>query len=101
MIRKLLTVGACAAAMAVVLCGSAQAQVRALSDRDAAVYAAAFRAASQGDFDAAERDSAGATDKSLIGYLQFQKLTWRGARATYDELKGWLAKYADLPVADR
>ncbi|HEY5412995.1 MAG TPA: lytic transglycosylase domain-containing protein, partial [Caulobacteraceae bacterium] len=94
-------VGACAAAMAVVLCGSAQAQVRALSDRDAAVYAAAFRAASQGDFDAAERDSAVATDKSLVGYLQFQKLTWRGARATYDELKGWLAKYADLPVADR
>ena len=101
LIRRLLTLSASAAALAVVLCGSAQAQVRALSDRDAAVYAAAFRAASQGDFDAAERDSTAATDKSLVGYLQFQRLTWRGARATYDELKDWLAKYADLPVADR
>jgi soluble lytic murein transglycosylase-like protein len=100
-IRRLLTLGACAAAMAAALCGSAQAQVRALSDRDAIVYSAAFRAASQGDFDTADRESALAQDKSLVGYLQFQKLVWRGARASYDELKDWLSRYADLPGADR
>ena len=42
MIRKLLVLGACAAAMAASLCGSAEAQVRALSDQDAAIYASAF-----------------------------------------------------------
>ena len=88
-------------ALAAALGGSAQAQVRALSDQDAAIYAAAFRAASQGDFDAAERDSAAANDKSLVGYLRFQKLVSRGVRASYDDLKDWLAQYADLPVADR
>ena len=101
MIRKLFTLGACAAALAAALCGTAEAQVRALSDRDAQVYAAAFRAASQGDFEAAERDGAATTDKSLVGYLQFQKLVWRGARASYDDLKDWLSHYADLPGADR
>ena len=87
--------------MAATLGASAEAQVRALSDRDAAAYAAAFRAASQGDFDTAQRDGDAAQDKTLVGYLQFQRLVSRGARASYDELKDWLAQYADLPVADR
>ena len=101
LIRKLLTLGVCAAALAATFCGSAEAQVRALSDQDAAIYAAAFRAASQGDFDTAEREGSVARDKSLVGYLQFQKLVWRGARASYDDLKLWLSHYADLPGADR
>ncbi len=87
--------------MAATLGASAEAQVRALSDRDAAAYAAAFRAASQGDFDTAQRDGDAAQDKTLVGYLQFQRLVSRGARASYDDLKDWLAQYADLPVADR
>ena len=101
MIRKLLTLGVCAAALAATFCGSAEAQVRALSDQDAAIYSSAFRAASQGDFDTAERESAVVRDKSLVGYLQFQKLVWRGARASYDDLKDWLSHYAELPGADR
>ena len=101
MIRKFLTLGVCAAALAAALGGSAEAQVRALSDRDAAIYAAAFRAASQGEYDTAERDGAQASDKSLVGYLRFQRLLSRGVRASYDDLKDWLAQYADLPVADR
>ena len=101
LIRKLLTLGACAAALIAATCGSADAQVRALSDQDAAIYASAFRAASQGDFDTAEREGAEARDKSLVGYLQFQKLVWRGARASYDDLKDWLSRYADLPGAER
>ena len=101
LIRRLLALGACAAALAAALGGSADAQVRALSDRDAAVYSAAFNAASQGDFDTAEREGAIAQDKSLVGYIQFQKLVWRGARASYDDLKDWLSHYADLPGAER
>ena len=101
MFRKLLTLGVCAAALAAVLGGTAEAQVRALSDRDAALYASAFRAASQGEYETAERDGAQASDKSLFGYLRFQRLISRGVRASYDDLKTWLDQYADLPVADR
>jgi soluble lytic murein transglycosylase-like protein len=90
--------GGCATLLA---SGADAAQVKALSDRDAAAYASAFRSAAQGDFAGAERAAADVSDKSLIGYLQFEKLTWREAGASYAALKGWLTKYADLPGADR
>lgn len=82
--------------------GQAQAaSVKALSEPDARAYATAFKAASQGDFVTAEKASADVTDKSLLGYLQLQKLMWRDTTASFAALKSWLAKYADLPGADR
>ncbi len=93
--------------MALALCvtaassGGASAAVKALTDADAGAYSAAFQAASKGDFDAANEAADHVSDKSLLGYLQLQKLTWRGATATYSELKSWLGKYADLPGASR
>jgi soluble lytic murein transglycosylase-like protein len=94
--------GACAASWAALSIAPASAQtIRLLSDEDAAAYAQAFQAASQGDFDDAEHAAAAASDKSLVGYLEFQRLMWRGTVATYDDLKSWLANYADLPGADR
>ncbi len=99
--RKIGALVALAGCCAALMVGAAQAApVKALSDQDAAVYASAFHAASQGDFANAEKAAAEASDKSLLGYLQFQKLT-REAGAPYAALKGWLAKYADLPGADR
>jgi soluble lytic murein transglycosylase len=77
------------------------ATVKALSDQDATAYASAFKAAAQGDFVTAEKATTEVSDKSLVGYLQFQKLMWRDTTASFVQLKGWLAKYADLPGADR
>ncbi len=96
-----------AALIALALCataassGGASAAVKALTDADAGAYSTAFQAASKGDFDTAGEAAGHVSDKSLLGYLQFQKLIWRGGEATYAELKGWLAKYADLPGAGR
>ena len=100
--RGALLLSACAAAWAALVGAPANAQaIKLLSDEDAAAYAQAFQAASLGAFDDAERDVADVSDRSLVGYLEFQRLMRPGAAASYDDLKGWLANYADLPGADR
>lgn len=98
---RLVALGACVAGWASLPGASAHAQIKALTDEDAVAYSQAFQAAGQGDFDSAEIDAAQANDKSLVGYIELQRLLWRGATATYDDLKAWLARYADLPGADR
>ena len=80
---------------------SRAAGVNALTADDAAAYSSAFQSASKGDFDAADKAAAQVSDKSLLGYLQFQKLIWPAAKATYGELTAWLKTYADLPGASR
>src|SRR5471030_2450857 len=88
----------CAVALAP---GDGRAAVNALTADDAAAYSSAFQSASKGDFDAADKAPAQVSDKSLLGYLQFQKLIWPAAKATYGELTAWLKTYADLPGAGR
>ena len=93
---------AVAAALAMCVCGpAAAAPVKALTDDDANAYASAFQASAKGDFDAADKAASSVSDKSLLGYLQFQKLMWPGVKTTYVELRSWLSRYADLPGADR
>lgn len=73
-----------------------------LSQDDARAYRAAFAAVDRGDFDAAEAALANARDRSLSGRLAFAKLmhpTLYSAR--YDELTGWLDRYADEAGAER
>jgi len=77
------------------------AAVNALTADDAAAYSSAFQSAGQGDFDAADKAAAKVSDKSLLGYLQFQKLIWPAAKATYTQLTTWLQTYADLPGASQ
>ncbi len=77
------------------------AAVNALTTDDAAAYSNAFQAAAKGDFDTADRATEHVSDKSLVGYLQLQKLMWPAAKATYAELTGWMKRYADLPDASR
>ena len=89
------------AALAAAGAANAAQPLKALTSDDAAIYASAFQAADDGDFESAEVSAQQATDKSLYGYLQFQRLMSAKTRATYDEVKGWLAHYADLPGADR
>jgi soluble lytic murein transglycosylase-like protein len=83
--------------------GSAQAAPpQALSPTDARNYQAAFEAAERGDFIGAKMSSAEVKDTSLLGLLSYTQLMHPSAhRATFDELSAWLAKYADLPWADR
>ena len=75
---------------------------KALSDTDARAYAAAFQAVDQGDFLGAELQASEIKDKSLSGYLSFGALMHPTAhKASFDELSSWLAKFRDLPLADR
>ena len=74
----------------------------ALSSDDARAYSAAFDATERGDFIDAQMQSAAVKDRSLVGYLSFHELMHPTAHvAAFDELSAWLAKFRDLPVADR
>ncbi len=82
--------------------GAALAAPPALSAHDAALYAAAFDAASRGDSPAADADLALVSDPCLTGEVQFLELTRGKARtASYDDLTAWLKVYGDTPGADR
>ena len=74
----------------------------ALSSDDAHAYSAAFDATERGDFIDAQMQTAAVKDRSLLGYLSFHALMHPTAHvAAFDELSGWLAKFSDLPVANR
>ncbi len=75
---------------------------RPLSDSDARRYAAAFEASDRGDFIDAQMKTSELRDKSLLGYLSFRQLMHPSAHvASFEELSGWLAKFRDLPLAER
>lgn len=89
----------CAAALAAPAAADA---ARPLSDTDAHAYAAAFQAVDQGDFVGAQISAAEIKDRSLDGYLSFRALMHPSAHtATFEELSAWLARFRDLPLADR
>jgi len=74
----------------------------ALSTDDARAYSAAFEATDRGDFIGAQMQAGAVKDSSLLGYLSFRELMHPTAHvAAFDELAAWLAKFRDLPVADR
>ncbi|HEY2753787.1 lytic transglycosylase domain-containing protein [Phenylobacterium sp.] len=108
-LNKRLQVGAanlvCAIAAAGLVLASfpARAEVpQALSSDDARAYSAAFDATERGDFIDAQMQAADVKDRSLLGYLSFHALMHPTAHvAGFDELSSWLAKFRDLPVANR
>ncbi|WP_374570021.1 lytic transglycosylase domain-containing protein [Phenylobacterium sp.] len=84
------------------IASQAAAAPQALSPWDARRYAAAFASVEQGDFIGAQMQLAEIKDQSLTGELTFHQLMHPSAHtATFQELADWLAKYADLPGADR
>jgi soluble lytic murein transglycosylase-like protein len=92
------------AALAVVcaaIAGTTKAAPQALSPWDAQRYAAAFDAVDRGDFIDAEMQSSEIKDRSLAGHLSFRQLMRPGGQASYEDLAGWLEKYADHPGAER
>ncbi|MFZ5718265.1 MAG: lytic transglycosylase domain-containing protein [Pseudomonadota bacterium] len=102
-LKKRLRVGVLSlVAAASVASAAAAGSPKALSDSDARAYAAAFAAVDQGDFVGAQLHAAETQDRSLDGYIAFRALMHPTAhKATFDELAGWLAKFRDLPLADR
>lgn len=89
-------------AAASVASSAAAGSSKALSDTDARAYAAAFQAVEQGDFLGAQIEAAPIQDRSLDGYLSFRALMHPTAhKASFEELSSWLAKFRDLPLADR
>ena len=102
-LKKRLRAGAFALACSASIATAAAAEApSALSSDDAKAYAAAFDATERGDFIDAQMQSAAVKDRSLVGYLTFHELMHPTAHvAAFDELSAWLAKFRDLPVADR
>lgn len=102
-LKKRLRVGVFSLVAAASIAGASAAETpKALSDADARAYAAAFEAVEQGDFLGAQLQAAEIKDKSLAGYLSFGALMHPTAhKANFEELYGWLARFRDLPLADR
>src|SRR4051812_49718383 len=103
-LMKRLRVGASVLICTAAIAGGAWADeaTSALTSEDAERYVAAFRDVERGDFIDAQVHAAEIKDKSLLGYLSFRQLMHPTAhRAAFDELSGWLARFRDLPVADR
>ena len=97
-----LTIGAAAALLfGVAALPSQAASLTALDAHDVALYAAAFRAAEQGDKVAADQAVAQVSDPCLAGKVQYLEITHGKARTeSYDELNRWLTSFADLPGAN-
>ncbi len=86
-----------------IIAGTAQAgspQVLTLADAEG--YGRAFAAVDRGDFIDATMQSLELGDSSLAGYITYRGLMHPTAhKSNFDELSGWLSRYADLPVAER
>jgi soluble lytic murein transglycosylase-like protein len=81
---------------------AAQAPLQPLSADDAQRYAAAFAASARGDFIDAQMQAVEIRDQSLSGYLFYDQLMHPKAhKASFEELRGWLGRFRDLPVAGR
>ena len=102
-LKKRLRVGVVSLVATFSLASTAVAETpKALSDTDARAYATAFEAVEAGDLLGAEIQASEIKDKSLSGYLTYRALMHPTARtASFGELFSWLAKFRDLPLADR
>ncbi|RCK38960.1 transglycosylase [Thalassospira profundimaris] len=73
-----------------------------LSDRDAELYEQIFSVQEQGRWKDADRLISRLSDKVLMGHVLAQRYLHPTAyRSRYNELRDWLASYADLPQAPR
>ena len=102
-VAKRLQIAAAAFLSLLALSQAAQAaSLKPLSADDAIRYSAAFTAASEGDFIAAQMNMVELKDRSLEGYIAYDQLMHPTAhKASFEELTGWLAKFRDLPLAER
>lgn len=71
-----------------------------LSASDVAIYKRAFALADEGQYAAAEREADKASDDLLKGHILARRYLAEGVRPKYQELRAWMAEYADLPEAE-
>jgi soluble lytic murein transglycosylase len=75
---------------------------RILSDRDAATYQRIFDLQISARWRDADREIKGLTDRILMGHVLYQRYMHpTGWRSKYAQLHGWLASYADHPLAEK
>jgi soluble lytic murein transglycosylase-like protein len=80
----------------------AQGAPRVLSPEDAALYAEIFDLQADGRWREADARIADVSDPVLMGYVKMERLLHPTAyRAKYEELREWMAYYADHPEADK
>lgn len=77
------------------------APVTALSPSDRLSYTTAFDALRRGEIELARASARGASDRILLGQIEFEAMFHPRHTATFEELSAWLEQYADLPSADR
>lgn len=71
-----------------------------ISESDAQAYRSAFDAQERSQWGAADREIAHLQDPLLLGHLLAQRYLTSSYRPQGEELKDWMARYADLPEAD-
>ena len=80
----------------------ADAEIRVLSDQDRALYREIFALQEKAQWKAADKKIAKLDDRLLMGYVLFERYMHPTAyRSKYNELKEWMAYYADHPEATR
>ncbi len=72
-----------------------------LSAADRLNYTTAFDALRRGDLEAARASARQASDRVLLGQVEFERLFHADHTATFEELSAWLEEYSDLPSAER
>lgn len=70
-------------------------------DREASTYKRIFDLQAAGQFDEADAMIASLRDERLMGHILHQRYMAPGYQAKFDELAGWMARYADQPGADK
>lgn len=65
------------------------------------LYRDIFRLQAAGSLAEADRLIAQVKDQSLMGHVLAQRYLHAGYKASFEELRDWMAKYADHPQADR
>ncbi len=72
-----------------------------LSEQEADRYRRLFELQDATDWVAADKLIAQVTDMRLMGHVEYQRLMHPSHKATYNELCGWLERYADHAGADK
>src|SRR3954451_18448111 len=72
-----------------------------LNQQEADRYRRIFELQDATDWRAADKLIAEVTDMRLMGHVEYQRLMHPSHKATYNELRGWLERYADHAGADK
>ena len=72
-----------------------------LSEQEADRYRRLFELQDTTDWVGADKLIAQVTDMRLMGHVEYQRLMHPSHKATYNELRGWLERYADHAGADK